>query len=78
MSNATSLDNQTFLSWLVDSFINFFQLQNFISQTIRYKEGQRAGGGGVRGLGSRGDSLLEGATCRCQLTFVQYVFPKKN
>ena len=29
MSNAISLDNQTFLSWLVDSFINFFQLQNF-------------------------------------------------
>ena len=29
MSNAISLDNQTFLAWYVDSFINFFQSQNF-------------------------------------------------
>ena len=28
--NAISLDNQTFLSELVDSFINFFQLQDFL------------------------------------------------
>ena len=31
MSNVESLDDQTFLSYLVDSFINFFQLQVFIS-----------------------------------------------
>ena len=29
LSNAISLDNQTFLAWYVDSFINFFQSQKF-------------------------------------------------
>ena len=29
MSNVESLDNQTFLFYLVDSFINVFQLQDF-------------------------------------------------
>ena len=54
----------------MDSFINFFQLQNFylflyfsfISQRIRYKG--VGGGGGFRGLGPGGVSLLGGATCR--------------
>ena len=69
MANAMSLDNQTFLSWLVDSFINFFQLQNFrlflyfsfissggwdLEVTV-FWEGQTVGGGGG------------------QLTLVQYV-----
>ena len=82
MSDAISLDNQTILSQLVDSFINFFQLQNFhlfpyfsfISQRIWYK----GGGGGVQGLGPGGDSLLGGATCRGQLTLFQYVHLKKK
>ena len=67
MSSAISLDNQTFLAGYVDSFINFFQSQNsysflyfsFISQRIWYKCG-----GGFRGLGPGGVSLLGGATCR--------------
>ena len=61
MSNAISLDNQTFLAWYVDSFINFFQDQNFylflyfsfIFQRIWYI---REGGGGIQGAGA----------CRCQ------------
>ena len=69
MANAMSLDNQTFLSWLVDSFVNFFQLQNFrlflyfsfVSSRIWW--GWGAGGGGVRRLGPGGDSLLGGADC---------------
>lgn len=51
-----SLDNQTFLSWLVDSFVNFFQLQNFrlflyfsfVSSRIWW--GWGAGGSGGWGL----------------------------
>ena len=66
MSNAISLDNQTFLSSLVDSFINFFQLQksqlfpyfSFISNMV----GSGGGGGGGRRPGS--DRLLGGATGR--------------
>ena len=61
-----SLDNQTFLSWLVDSFINFFQLQNFrlflyfsfissggwdLEVTV-FWEGQTVGGGGSVDPGS--------------------------
>ena len=71
----------------MDSFIYFFQLQNFhlfpyfcfVSQSIWYKEGAGGeGGGGVRGLVPGGDSLLEGATCRGQLILVQYVHLKKT
>ena len=74
MSNALSLDNQTFLAWYVDSFINFFQHQNFyfflyfsfISKRIWYKRGCVCvcGGGEFRGLGPGVVSLLGGATCR--------------
>ena len=67
MSNAISLDNQTFLAWYVDSFINFFQSQNFyLSFISQRKYGIRRGGGGVkfRELGPGGVSLLGGATCR--------------
>ena len=68
MSSAISLDNQTFLAGYVDSFINFFQSQNFysflyfsfMSQRIWYKWG---GGGEFMGLGPGGVSLLGGATC---------------
>ena len=57
MSIAISLDNQTFLTWYVDSFINFFQLPNFylflyfsfISQKIQYKGW---GGGEVQAAGA--------------------------
>ena len=57
------MDNQTFLSYLVDSFINFFQLQgfhlflyfSFISQRIRWGSG-KGGGGGGGGRGPGGDS----------------------
>ena len=53
MSNAISLDNQTFLARYMDSFINFFQLQkfhlflyfSFISQRIWYKGGRGSSGG---------------------------------
>ena len=56
----------------MDSFINFFQLQifylflyfSFISQRIQYKGLAGVGGGGFRGLGPGGVSLLWGATCR--------------
>ena len=52
--------------------MNFFQLQifylflyfSFISQRIRYKGLGVGGGGGFRGLGPGGVSLLGGATCR--------------
>ena len=62
MSNAISLDNQTFLAWYVDSFINFFQSQNFylflyfsfISQRIWYI--MERGWEGIQGAGA----------CRCQ------------
>ena len=85
MSIAISLDNQTFLTWYVDSFINFFQLPNFylflyfsfISQKIQYKGWGRGDGGGgekFRRLGPGGVSLLGGA----QLTLVQYVCLKKQ
>ena len=67
----------------MDSFINFFQLQNFhlfpyfsfISQRIWYK----GGGGGFRKLGPGGDSLLEGATCRGSVDIGSVCsFKKKN
>ena len=66
------------------SFIYFFQLQNFICFLISVSFPKAYGirreweGGGVRGLGPGGDSLLEGATCRGQLTLVQYVHLKKQ
>ena len=66
----------------MDSFVNFFQLQNFhlfpyfsfISQRIWYK----GGGGGFRKLGPGGDSLLEGATCRGSVDLGSVCSFKKN
>ena len=69
MSNVESLDNQTFLSYLVYSFINVFQLQDFhlflyfcfISQKNFYAvEGFRGAGGLEVSIGSH----LGRATCR--------------
>ena len=58
MSNVESLDGQTFLSYLVDSFINVFQLQVYISVSFPKRTVQWGGGGGpgVRGLGPGGVS----------------------
>ena len=66
MSNVESLDGQTFLSYLVDSFINVFQLQVYISVSFPKRTVQW---GGVRGSGGWGlevsvGSHLGGATCR--------------
>ena len=87
MSNAISLDNQTFLAWYVDSFINFFQSQNFylflyfsfISQRIWYIM-RRGGREEFRELGPAGVSLLGEVTCRgsVDLGSFQYVHLKKQ
>ena len=83
MSSAISLDNQTFLAWYVDSFIHFFQSQNFylflyfsfISQRIWYKGG---GGGSSGGWGLEMSVFWEGQPVGVQLTLVQYVHLKKQ
>ena len=89
MSNALSLDNQTFLAWYVDSFINFFQHQNFyfflyfsfISKRIWYKRGcvcVCVGGGSSGGWGLELSVFWEGQPVGAQLTLVQYVHLKKQ
>ena len=94
MSNALSLDNQTFLAWYVDSFINFFQHQNFyfflyfsfISKRIWYKRGcvcvcvcgGGGGGGSSGGWGLELSVFWEGQPVGAQLTLVQYVHLKKQ
>ena len=88
ISNAISLDNQTFLAWYVDSFINFFQHQNFyfflyfsfISKRIWYKRGCVCvcGGGSSGGWGLELSVFWEGQPVGAQLTLVQYVHLKKQ
>ena len=56
MSNVESLDNQTFLSYLADSFINIFQLQDFHLFLYFCFISQKNTVGGFRHLGPGGDS----------------------
>ena len=56
MSNVESLDNQTFLSYLVYSFINVFQLQDFHLFLYFCFISQKNTVGGFRHLGPGGDS----------------------
>ena len=65
MSNAISLDNQTFLSYLVDSFMNFFQLQkSFIGFVISLSFSKQYGR-------LVKDQFIHYylSTCTCQLTY---------
>ena len=79
MSNAISLDNQTFLAWYVDSFINFFQSQNFylflyfsfISQRIWYIM-ERGWGGNSGSWGLQVSVFWEGRPVGAQLTLVHF------
>ena len=80
MSNTISLDNQTFIAWYVDSFINFFQSQNFyLSFISQRKYGIRRGGGWNSGSwGLEVSVFWEGQPVGAQLTLVQYVHLKKQ
>ena len=73
LSNAISLDNQTFLSlgmWILS--LTFFSSKSFIcffiSLSFPKQYGRKGVGGGerwrFRGVGPGGDSLLGGATCK--------------
>ena len=56
MSYVKSLDNQTFLSYLVNSFIKVFQLQDFHLFLYFCFISQKNTVGGFRQLGPGGDS----------------------
>ena len=67
MSNVESLDNQTFLSYMVDSFIDVFQLQDFHLFSVFLFHFPKEYGRGVQGgcgLEVSTGSHLGGATCR--------------